>query len=699
MDPGSKIVQIVAGVTGLLLIASMAHALTRRLRIPFTVILVLAGIAISGLATGFPKWAAALHDLAISHELILYVFLPPLIFESAFHMDARQLRENLGPVLTLAVPGLLLSTLLIGLIVALATPVPLGATLLLGAILSATDPVAVTAAFKRLGAPERLRTLVEGESLFNDATSIVLARILLGVALAGGLTGSSAARGAVSFVLVFFGGLLAGWLLGLLIGFALGKVEDQFVEITLTTVLAYLSFLLAEGVLHVSGVMAVIAAGLTIGGWGRARISPPVRAYLERFWEYVSFLANALIFLMIGLRVDLRELWSTAELACVVVLAMLMSRAVVVYGLMYFTGRLPPSRTVDTAYRTVIFWGGLRGAISLALVLSLPAFEYGELFSAVVMGAVLFTLVAQGTTIEPLVRYLGLDRPPAADRLAQLEADFTAYRHVLDRLTELLPAGLFSGAVGARLQAMFEAKLARITAEIEELHNSELRDDDQQRSLLYLRALEEEKSVYAALYDKDQIGERAFRLLLAALDHQVDLVRDTGRCEDLRQPRLERNLKEKLASKATKRWHFLAVTAERLQTDHLVTEYEMAAASYFSSSRILDMLDALARLESTPWYIPDKMRRQYRQRYDSARQKLDDMAERHPSIAARWQERSGMMLLLRARAESIAEQTEQGVLPAAAADVLQEEIATELRQARARQAGAPKKTKHRQQTS
>src|SRR5262249_56201663 len=126
--------------------------------------------------------------------------------------------------------GLVGSGLVMGLGGGVATRGPVGAPLLLGAMLSATDPVAVTAVFKRLGAPQRLRTLVEGESLFNDATSIVLARILLGVALAGGLTGSSAARGAVSFVLVFFGGLLAGWLLGLLIGFALGKGEDQFVE-------------------------------------------------------------------------------------------------------------------------------------------------------------------------------------------------------------------------------------------------------------------------------------------------------------------------------------------------------------------------------------------------------------------------------------------------------------------------------------
>src|SRR5215467_2995975 len=214
MQQTAGAIQIVSGIVVLLLTAALIRWITRYLRLPFTVVLVLAGMGLSYLAASHPQFLPAWHDLELSPALILYVFLPSLIFESAFNLDARELRDNIGPVLMLAVPGLLLSTLAIGLIVWAAAGIPLISSLLLGAILSATDPVAVIAVFRRLGAPLRLRVLVEGESLFNDATSLVLARLIIGVMLAGTATTSMVARGALDFVVVFAGGLLVGWALG-----------------------------------------------------------------------------------------------------------------------------------------------------------------------------------------------------------------------------------------------------------------------------------------------------------------------------------------------------------------------------------------------------------------------------------------------------------------------------------------------------
>ena len=423
MEGSSHIPQIVGGVTALLLVATAIFVLTRRSRFPFTVALVSIGVLLASLGGMLPGVAPSLAEFKVSPALILYVFLPVLVFESAFNLDPRLLRQNLGSVMTLAVPGLLLSTLLIGVVIRLLTPFSFAEALLLGAILSATDPVAVVSLFRRLGAPRRLTILVEGESLFNDATSIVLARILLGVMLAGEVTGAAAAQGALDFVLVFAGGLAFGAILGLLAGLLLGAVgSDLYAEITLTTTLAYLSFLIAEEVLHVSGVTATVAAGLVVGGWGRAKISPAVRAHLDHFWSYVAFVGNALIFLLVGLRVDLAELWANAGLLAWVVIAMLASRAAVIYLLMPLVGRLPGAEPVGAAYRAVMFWGGLRGAVALAITLSLPEFPAREQFIAVVLGAVLFTLLVKGLTIERLVRRLGLDQPPLADRFARRDA-------------------------------------------------------------------------------------------------------------------------------------------------------------------------------------------------------------------------------------------------------------------------------------
>jgi CPA1 family monovalent cation:H+ antiporter len=678
MDQTPETIQVVSGIIVLLLIAALFRGIAKQLRLPFTVVLVLAGIGLSYLGGSHSQFLPAWHNLELSPSLILYVFLPSLIFESAFNLDARELRDNLGPVLMLAVPGLLVSTLAIGLIVWAAAGIPFTASLLLGAILSATDPVAVIAVFRRLGAPLRLRVLVEGESLFNDATSLVLARLILGVVVAGSVSERAVAGGALNFIVVFLGGLAVGWVLGLAAGYVLGRIEDNFIEITLTTVLAYLSFIVAEQVLHVSGVMATVAAGLSIGGWRRMKISVQVRAYLEHFWDYMALLANALIFLLVGLRVDLHALWETAGLLFWVIIAMLVSRAIVVYGQMPLLKRLPGSRPVSRAFQTVIYWGGLRGAVALAIVLSLPKFEQRERFIAVVTGAVLFTLVVNGSSIELLVRRLGLDRPILADRLARMEGDYAANRRALALLPKLLAGGLFPGAVAMRLQRQFEEKLHKVKAEIEDLHRAELSDDDQQRPLLYLRGLAEERYLYVRLFDQGQLGERAFRHLLSDLNKQIDALRDTGEYIELPAGRPRRRLEDALLRFLNRARRFGSL-GERILMAGIALDYEMQSGHYQSSHRVLSILDELARLESTPWYIVDKMRRQYQQRYEMARRGLDQIAEQYPEFINDLQERFGQRLVLLAKAESIRRQAERGTLSTEVAEGLMHEINEELR--------------------
>jgi CPA1 family monovalent cation:H+ antiporter len=310
----SPVVSLVGAFVGLLVIAAIVDAVAKRIKVPFSVALVVAG---AFLAWWAERWSVLgpIGALDITPEAVFFVFLPTLIFQSAFHLDARALRANLVPTLVLAIPGLLISTGLIGAIMMAAGPsvgVPLTwpEALLLGSILSATDPVAVISLFSQLGAPKRLTILVEGESLFNDATAIVISRIILGVIAVGAFSSETLVSGATEFVLVFFGGLIVGATLALIAGLIIGRVRsDAFLEITATTVLAYLSFYVAEHNLHLSGVMAVVAAGVLIGGWGKTKISPSVAGYLEHFWDYVAGVANALIFLLVGLTVKNRLWW------------------------------------------------------------------------------------------------------------------------------------------------------------------------------------------------------------------------------------------------------------------------------------------------------------------------------------------------------------------------------------------------------
>jgi CPA1 family monovalent cation:H+ antiporter len=662
MHHTSAVAGIVGGIVMLLLLAAAILALTKRLRLPYSVILVLVGIGLATITAQSGDTLPILKQLAISPDLILYVFLPTLIFESSLNLDIRQLRQNIAPIATLAIPGLLLSTTLIGYIVHWLTPIPLLPALLLGAILSATDPVAVMALFKQLGAPQRLGVLVEGESLFNDATSIVLARILIGVIAAGTLDSSTLSNGLLDFFILFFGGLLTGILLGGLTASLLGLVEsDSFIEITLTTVLAYASFLLAEELLGVSGVMATVGAGLTLGGWGRSKISPSVRIYLEHFWEQMAFIANALIFLMLGLKVDHHALWNSLDLLPWVIIAMLLARAAIIYTLMPLVGRLPGSKPVGAAYQGLMFWGGLRGAIAVAIVLSLPHFEYAETFVALVMGAVLFTLLVQGLTIEPLMKWLKLDQPPLPDRLALLERDLIANKEANTRINELLSGGLFSAPLARRLQHQCHAVMQQTKQAIQTLRQSEL-EQSYEIAMLYLRALSKEKSFYDRMYANGHLSEGAYRELTVVLILQIDAIRFHGAFEHIHSHRMRRRL-EKGLYRLLEHSPQLAILGERLRMKRIIRNYEQVWGHHQASGRVIQYLTELQRLEAIPAQVIDEVLGHYRQWHHFARQQLDLVSENFPEMVSSMQERLGKRTILLAQLEATASQMENGLLP------------------------------------
>lgn len=301
----------------LLLIASLVAVVVQRLRVPYTVALVLVGLL-------FTLQSNA--KIGPAPELILALFLPPLVFEAAFHLHLDELKHNWRTISALAVPGVVLTMAIVGLVVSLGTGLSLPVALLFGATMAATDPVAVVALFKSLGAPKRLSVLVEGESLFNDGTAIVVFKLMLAVVVTGHF---DTLTSLYDFVVVAAGGLLVGSVLGWLVSLAIARIDAHLIETTLSTVLAFGSYLLAER-LHVSGVLAVLAAGILNGNLGPRGMSPTTRIALFNFWEYLAFVANSLVFLLIGLELDVPRLLAHWASIAIAILAVIVSRAVVV---------------------------------------------------------------------------------------------------------------------------------------------------------------------------------------------------------------------------------------------------------------------------------------------------------------------------------------------------------------------------------
>jgi CPA1 family monovalent cation:H+ antiporter len=380
----------------ILLVACVVAMVSRRLRLPYSVGLVAAGVGLAVLGGGA--------NLALTPDVIYTVLLPPLIFEAALQLKWRPFRDNLLVSLTLAFPGVLLT----GAIVAAGMHLIVGwgwlGSALFGALIAATDPVSVIAAFKELKVEPRLSLLVESESLLNDGAAAVAFAILVTVAQGAGLHLPAMAG---SLLWMVFGGVAVGVAVAGAMLLLAGRTDDHLIEITLTTIAAYGSFLLAEH-FHMSGVLASLAAGLMVGnvGW-MGSISDAGRGHVVSFWEYTAFLANSVVFILIGGHAAHQAAQLFTFTAAVAVGLVLIGRIAAVYPLCaLFAGS---ALKVDLRHQHVLVWGGLRGALALALALAIPdtVAEKGAIIVAA-FAVVAFSIFAQGLTMPWLIRALGL---------------------------------------------------------------------------------------------------------------------------------------------------------------------------------------------------------------------------------------------------------------------------------------------------
>lgn len=387
----------------LLAAAVLVGLVTRRTVVPYSVGLVVLGLVVS--IINLPI------ELTVGPEVLLAVLLPALVFDAAYRTNARLLASTLPAVVLLAVPGVLLTAIAVAFTLDAASPLPLGIAFLVGTMLAATDPAAVISVLGHLRAPPRLTTLIEAESLFNDGTGIVIFAIAL-EALSAPVSPLVMVGQLVVVVAVSIGiGAAIGWLASL----ALRPVVDHLLELTISLVAAYGSYLLAQR-LGQSGLIATVVCALVLGNHARhAALTVRGRDAVDTVWEFLGFLATTVVFLLIGLSISVDQLRMAAVPIAVVLLALLASRAVVVYGLLgglsAATERLGWVAGFPLRWLHLVNWSGLRGAVAVALALSLPAdLPQRELVLGIVFGCVLLTLLIQGGTAQLLVNWLGLRR-------------------------------------------------------------------------------------------------------------------------------------------------------------------------------------------------------------------------------------------------------------------------------------------------
>jgi len=419
----------------LLLIVTLIVALfSRLLRVPYTLLLVIVGFVV-GLLPFLP------HE-HIDPNLVFYVFIPALLFEGAWNAELGRLEADWLPIVLLAIPGMVLSLLAVAVILHFGIAMAWLLALLVGAIVAPTDPVAVIALFQQLGVPDRLRTLVEGESIFNDGTGgaayeLILAVLLptLGLAEVSGnptFLNTPALGIAGEVIWLIFGGLLLGFVVGWVASHLVRRVDDRLIVITITVAVAYGMYLLGTA-LHTSGLLAVVGAGLVMGSYGRKNaMSPRTIEAADDVWEFINYLANSLLFLLLGFELALSNLVQSFPGIFFGLLGVLIGRVLMIYVFIPLQDvlarwwahrtserptRFPRPHPVPSAWRPVMVLSGLRGALSLALVLSLPEeIAQRNLLTDIVYGIILVTLLGQGLTLRVLL-------PRWKDKLVRAEVE------------------------------------------------------------------------------------------------------------------------------------------------------------------------------------------------------------------------------------------------------------------------------------
>lgn len=617
----------VLAIFSMLGLSSLAIFWAKRVKLPHTVFLVLMGIGLGLLGT--IPFFEFFHEFHLTPELLFFLLLPTLIFESAYSMNARRLVEDTNIVLILSILSLLVSTAVIGLLLyavlaLMGVTVPLIITLLFGALISATDPVAVLALFKEYGAPRRLSLIFEGESLFNDATSVALFLVLLEIVLFGFNGFDTVSLGILSFTIMMLGGVAFGAFMGGLFSKIVGLTrENETASITITIVLAHATFILAEVIsshvhigdfeIRISSIIATTVASLIMGNYGRAKINPRAEEFVEKLWGQFAFMANSIIFILIGiLFVDVP--WTDPVILTAITFTILIvafARTVSIYPVVgIFNVFSKKEDKVPFAWQHLLSWGSLRGALAVTMVLLIPedltipnwtfdSVTPREFILALTVGCIFATLFIKATTIQSFMRKLKLDELTEMEKAEHVEATALIHHEVSERLKQYLNRGYISQEVADKLLSEHSSEYEKASNAVTSL-SGQTKDNLAVR-VLRMYAIGIEKKHLKNLYIYNEVNERVFRRINGKLTLQLEAI-DKGELEpDMSMHTDGKDLFEMLAA-----WikQMLKPLTETEKTEDLYMYYRAQA---IISRKVLKTLGTIEKESAQNIFTPEAL--------------------------------------------------------------------------------------------
>lgn len=537
------IILITTIISALFLVLGLAEPLAAKMRLPYIVILAVLGILIGAaalfiLGTEYidvlNPVAEAILALPIRSNVFLYVFLPTLVFQVTLGLNLRRMADDWVPILVMAVIAVLVATLTVGYALSWVTTLPLAVCLLIGSIISTTDPSAVVGVFRSISAPRRLARMIEGESLLNDAAAIALFGVFIELVMAGvpDPTFSSALG---RFPMLLFGGVLVGWVAARVAVWLMTLVKSyEMAQISISVALPYLAFIGAEQTIGASGVIAVVIAAMTLQLTGPGRLPPSAWQNLREVWDLLAHWAGALIFILAALLIprvmeDIRL--NDFVLIGVVVVAAIVARAIILYGLLPMLTALGLSPVVERPYRVAMMWGGLRGAVTLALALAVTEsvrvpVDIKRVVGIVATGFALFTLLVQGTTLRWMITWLRLDKLSPLDLALSNQVIAVALQTVREDLAKTTENYALTHDTVRTEAKRFGARLDNAVKAAED--NAEILDRD--RVTLGLIALAgAERDTILKLFRERTISSRLSDRILSESDRLIEAARNNGR--------------------------------------------------------------------------------------------------------------------------------------------------------------------------